>query len=301
MREKLSNAAFQVAKAAAALQWSQPTVAHHLRTREAELGSAVVVAQASGTSLTPVGAELLPHADAVLERLERAQHEVRAFAETGRRRVRLGVFPTIAVRFLPGVVRGLRERGYDVVIREAEVDLLRAELTELRTDAALVYTTATDARPELSDFHTRNLFDDPLDMMLPAGHRLAGADRVALSDFASDDWILSAYEHEPLGALLRDAAASAEFSPRAAARSDDYRVIAAYVAAGLGVALVPRSAVPESEHGRSGVARVPLTSPALYRRVQLITSPALAPETVTVLLETLADAGASGIHSSPGD
>ena len=279
-----------VAKAAAALGWSQPTVTHHLRTLEAQLGSAVVTAQASGTHLTPVGQELLPHAEAILERLTRAEGDVRAFAHTRRRELRLGAFPTIAAQLLPGLLVGLRAQEFTVVVREAEVDVLRADLTELRSDAALVYTTSADARPFLAGFTTRDLFDEPLDMMLPLGHPRASEPHARLHDFAQDEWILSAQENEPLGLLLRDAAADAGFAPRSAARSDDYRVIAAYVAAGLGVALIPRSAVPE---GESGIVRVPLTSPVLHRRVQLITSASLHPETIATLIEVLAGTGAT--------
>ena len=279
-----------VAKAASVLGWSQPTVAHHLRTLEAELGSAVVVASASGTQLTPVGQELLPHAEAVLDRLERAEREVRTFADDKRRQLRIGAFPTIAAQFLPGLITGLRNRGYTAVVREAEVDVLRADLTELRSDAALVYTTAADARPELAGFITRDLFDEPLDMMTATGHRLAASTHVGLDEFAEDAWILSAQDDEPLGQLLQGAAADAGLTLHASARSDDYRVIAAYVAAGLGVALVPRGAVPEST---PGVVHVPLASPGLHRRVQLITSTALHPETIAALIEVLARIGAA--------
>ena len=278
-----------VAKAAESLQWSQPTVVHHLKGLERELGASVVSASPAGTVLTPVGCEMLPHARAVLARVERARHDVRGFAVDHKRRLRIGIFPTLAARLLPSLLVGLQARGYTIVVHEAEVDVLRAGLAELRIDAAVLYTTPSDARTTPVGFDARHMFSEPLVVMLPRAHRLASADHVELADLASEEWVLGAQRDEPLEQLLVSAARGAGFSPRPAARSDDYRVVAAYVSAGVGIALVPRSVVAPAE---TSLAVVPLASPGLTRRVQLITSATMNPDAVEALVSTIAQAHA---------
>lgn len=278
-----------MARAAESLAWSQPTVTHHLRGLQRELSAPVVTASPGGTSLTPVGDAMLPHARAVLDRVARARDEVRRFADDQRRRVRLGVFPTVAARMLPHLVVGLQARGFTVTTREAEVDVLRGELADLRLDAAVVYTTDPDAHPTPAGCVAQHLFSESLVVLLPAAHPLAGADRVRLADLAADDWVLGAQRNEPLEQLLTAAAQRAGFVPRAAVRSDDYQVVSAYVAAGIGVALVPASAVPPAT-GR--LVSVPLHDQTLQRHVELVSHATLHPATVAAL--TAAIAGASG-------
>lgn len=269
-----------VARAAESLAWSQPTVSHHLRGLARELSAPVVTASPGGTSLTAVGDAMLPHARAVLDRVARARDEVRRFAADQRRRIRLGVFPTVAARLLPDLVVGLQARGFTVTTREAEVDVLRGELADLRLDAAVLYTTDPDAHPTPAGFVTQHLFSESLVILLPATHPLARAKGVRLADLGGDDWVLGAQRDEPLEQLLTAAAQRAGFVPRAAARSDDYQVVAAYVAAGVGVALVPASAVPPPTGGVVGVA---LGDQTLQRHVELISHATLHPASLAAL------------------
>ena len=76
-----------VLRAAVALQWSQPTVTHHLRGLERLLGAAVVQSGSGGTGLTAIGAAMLPHAIALLDRSERAVDELRELVAPQRRRM----------------------------------------------------------------------------------------------------------------------------------------------------------------------------------------------------------------------
>lgn len=276
-----------VAKAAESLAWSQPTVMHHLRGLERELAASVVTASPAGTALTPVGQEMLPHARAVLTRVQRARNDVRRFADDHKRRLRIGIFPTLAARLLPSLLVGVQARGYTLIVHEAEVDVLRAGLAELRIDAAVMYTTGSDARTTPAGFDARHMFSEPLVVMLPLAHRLAATDQVTLADLADEEWVLGAQRDEPLEQLLVSAARRAGFTPHPVARSDDYRVVAAYVSAGVGIALVPRSVVAPAE---TTLTVVPLAPPGLTRHVQLITSNTLNPDAVAALVSTIGGA-----------
>ena len=69
-------------------------------------------------------------------------------------------------------------------------------------------------------------------------------------------------------------------------RGDDYRVVAAYVAAGLGVALVPELALPSHVGRNENLAVVPLRGPDLSREIVLLTAPTLDESIVGLMART---------------
>ena len=117
---------------------------------------------------------------------------------------------------------------------------------------------ADDAR-----FHRRPLRIDALDAVLPAGHPLARRADLALAELAHETWV-----GPPDGTECHDvtvtSCAAAGFSPGFAHRSLDFHTTMVLVAAGLGVALVPRLAQPMVPEG--AVVR-PLRAPVPARHV----------------------------------
>jgi DNA-binding transcriptional LysR family regulator len=83
------------------------------------------------------------------------------------------------------------------------------------------------------------LFEDPMYVALPAGHRLADGAELALADFAQEPWMLATGNTCPDSRLFLRACHDAGFEPRIAFQNDDYSAILGFVAAGVGVALIP--------------------------------------------------------------
>lgn len=273
-----------VLRAADALQWSQPTVTHHLRGLERVLGAAVVTSGSGGTRLTAVGEAMMPHAIAILDRSERAVDELRALVESDRRRIAIGVFPSAGARLLPQVVRALQEAGFDPDVSEAELDPLMADVVGLRLDAAIVYDAP--GRPTIlpPGFRMIPVRQERLAVIVPRAHPLAGRTGVPLADLDDEAWIAGATEADPVDAALARAAEQAGFTPRIAMRSDDYAVVAAYVAAGFGAALVPELALPAH---LDTVATVEIADAVFERRIFLVTAPTVGAVARTALEQAL--------------
>jgi DNA-binding transcriptional LysR family regulator len=108
------------------------------------------------------------------------------------------------------------------------------------------------------------LYAEPFDAVLPVAHRLAGADRVALSGLAEDEWI-GPYPGNPCHDVVVLACEYAGFQPRLEHSSDDFRAVVALASAGAGVALVPRSALAGVD--LAGVVVRPVDGVAPTRRV----------------------------------
>ena len=273
-----------VLRAAAALHWSQPTVTHHLRALARLVEAEIVTSGADGTRLTAVGAAMLQHAIAILDRSDRAVEEVGALVAAGRRRIAIGVFPSAGARLLPRVVRALQDAGFVPDVMEAELDPLLAAVAGLRLDAAIIYDSP--GRPTIlpPGFRMIPVRSERLSIIVPVAHRLAGRSGVRLAELADERWVGGAAASDPVDAALARAAATAGFEPVIAIRSDDYAVVAAYVTADFGIALVPELALPAH---LDGVAALDLADNTFERRIFLVTAPSVGPDAREALAESL--------------
>ncbi|HEV3000970.1 MAG TPA: LysR substrate-binding domain-containing protein [Solirubrobacteraceae bacterium] len=211
---------------------------------------------------------LLPHAEDLLRRSEHAEREFRALARAPADVLHVGTFATAGARLLPQALAELRRRrpAVDVRLAEAEPHDALAALGRGELDVALVFCAPGGPRDAAAHVATRWILDDPMVVMLPAGHALADRSAVELAALADEGWIGGAHEHDPCDRVLVEACRSHGFEPRTAFRSDDYTVIRGLVAAGLGVALVPALGLGPAE---PGVAVRPVAGEPLVREVHV--------------------------------
>ena len=123
----------------------------------------------------------------------------------------------------------------------------------------------TARRPRNPEVEWRRLISQRLDLAVPADHPLATRNDVALREAAGEEFVMLRPAWE-LRALSDALCADAGFTPRVAFEGDDLRVVSGFVAAGLGVAVVPAGddTAVSAEDGRR---TVPLTDPGASRDV----------------------------------
>jgi DNA-binding transcriptional LysR family regulator len=158
---------------------------------------------------------------------------------------------------------------------------------------AVLEAQAQAAAGDWSDLVVRPLLDDPLVGLLPSGHPLAERDEdkpVELAELAGEQWIAGCPQCR--GHLV-ELCQAAGFGPAIDFATDDYPAVVGLVAAGLGVAVLPRLALASVR--RSGVAVVPVRTadgPAI-REIVALTLPDLAEvPAVELMLDQLAAAAA---------
>lgn len=245
-----------VTAAAAASHYTPSAVSAQLRSLAHEVGVPLMERQGRGIRLTEAAMVLLEHADEVASSWEEARARAASFSGPQGGRLTLCGFSTAAATLLPRaadeVVR--QHPGTSARIIEADpaecFDLLLAE----RADVAVV--VATDQVPPLSDSRFRQLAlgEDPLDLLVPIGHRLAGQESIMLAEAAEENWIMDR-PGRPYQRLVSGACLAAGFVPTVAHEVVEWDTGAALVHAGFGVALVPQLAnLPEVYD----IVRVPL-------------------------------------------
>ncbi|MER5999900.1 LysR substrate-binding domain-containing protein [Nonomuraea angiospora] len=226
--------------AAELLGYTQSAVSRRVAALERATGGPLFERLPRGVRLTPAGKALHRHATAVLDRLERAGEELAAI-HTGRGgTLRVGAFATANVDLVPGTLKRFAERRPDVELRLIEG--LTSRLMDRLRGGALDVAVISDYPAGLSAEGVRTvpLREDRLLVALPGGHRLAAEADVDLRDLAEETWIEAAPRGQPT--LLVTACAAAGFTPRSGLRVAEWTGKFGFVAAGLGVTLVPELA-----------------------------------------------------------
>lgn len=256
--------------AASLLGYTQSTVSHHLAALEAQLGTSLFVRGRRGVELTDRGRVLRDHAELVLTQLAAAERAVQDSATLREGTLRVATFATAGSTFVPRLLAEFREEhpGVRITVQENEApEETLADVRSRRTDVGFLFTTPDYWVRPLPGIALHRLFADPFLVALPLGHPMSGQATVPLSELATERWVTARAGDDPCAVLLDRACAAAGFEPDVAVRVDDYGVVGSCVRAGLGIALVPRLAVPQL---REGLAVLELADEPIRRDVHAV-------------------------------
>ncbi|GAA1899230.1 LysR family transcriptional regulator [Williamsia serinedens] len=223
---------------------------------EKSIKQPVVVRLPRGVSLTDAGEVLVARARLFRREMRSAQGDLDALRGLQRGTVRLGSFPTVSASILSDALKVYRSRWPDVDIsvtsatRPQLLDMLDAGEVEM----ALLWSYRWTAETERS-LTLHPLMSDPTMLLIPADRDMPAGGAV-LSSLRSQRWIIRNSDH-PAAEVLYRSCQNAGFEPNVVYEAHDYQEIEAMVAAGLGIAMVPRLAV--ASH-RPDVKAVPFSA-----------------------------------------
>ena len=232
--------------AARELGWTQPAVSQQLQRLEQQVGGPLLLRSSRGVTLTDAGRLLLARADTLAGELHMAAEELASLSQLRGGRVRLVAFPSAAATLVPDALRLLAadHPEIEVSLVEAEPPEAWASVHAGEADLALVfgYGGPPDDDGALAWLP---LVREPVELVLPPGHPMATRSRLSLHGLSDDTWIAGCQRcRQHLVGLCHDAG----FEPRIAHATDDYVAVQALVAAGLGVTMLPRSALRAFRH-----------------------------------------------------
>ncbi|WP_374968057.1 LysR family transcriptional regulator [Terrabacter sp. BE26] len=247
-------------RAAERLHAVQSTVSSGVAVLEREVGTALFIRSTRHVALTRAGGELLPQARTALEAVERMRSA--GAQATGRvtGSLRVGLLTNLESLGLPAIFGAFHREhpGVELSMRTSPRGStgLVDDVRRSRVDVAFCGL----AHDELVGLHAQVLRRQPFVALLPAGHRLAAAGSVHLADLLGDDFV-----DMPLGfgnrKVVDDWLRAASLRRRVTLEVPDLSAVPAYVAAGLGVAVVPEqtaAGAPAEAQGAAGFAVVPL-------------------------------------------
>ena len=230
-----------VTGAAEALRLTPSAVSQQLGKLQREVGQRLIEPYGRGVRLTPAGTLLAQRAHAILSEVENAESELDRQRNHVIGDLEIAGFATAARAILPQTVARLRQQHHQLKLRlsERQPDEAIRLVVAGHLDIALVndWMNAPLVLPD--GVQQVLIMNDPVDLAVPADHPLAGRPSVELTELSAEPWITWPYGaicHEWLTQTLRQHG----LSPEVTHTAEEHQTQLAMVAAGLGIAVMPR-------------------------------------------------------------
>ncbi|MEV6411090.1 LysR family transcriptional regulator [Kribbella sp. NPDC051718] len=279
-----------VTAAAEVLHLTPSAVSQQLAALESEVGQELLERRGRRVAITSAGRLLLTHADRILTEVERAEDAMHLHANGTTGEVRIAAFATAISLLVAPTLPILRESvpGLRLSVSDAEGHQAIARLLDNEIDLAIAVEHRGSPRPDDERLARIPLYAEPFVAVVHRSHSLATTEAVDLTALSTDDWVMTSTGN-PIRDVVLLACEQAGFQPRVAHTSDDFRSVAALVAANAGVSLVPRLAI--ADYNPTDAVLLPLIAPTPVRRVFAATRKARADHplitaTITALQKT---------------
>jgi DNA-binding transcriptional LysR family regulator len=228
-----------LAGVAEALHQSPSSVSQQLTQLEREVGVELLRKVGRRVQLTPAAERLIEHTGVILDRLERAESDLAEVGETVSGTVRVAVFQSAALAFIPQMLADLSGRYPRLRVtmsqREPEEALYETWVREF--DLVIAEQYPDHAAPWHPDLDREALTTDALRLAVPPVGRSWGA-IASIRDAAQVPWVM-----EPAGAASRhwaeQACRLAGFEPDVRFETADLQAHVALIEAGNAVAILP--------------------------------------------------------------
>ena len=285
-----------VQDAAAALHVTTSAVSQQLGKLEREVGQRLIERNGRGVRLTDAALLLAGHAGRILTQVEEARSDLEAARGAVRGHVTVAAFASGARGLMPGVLCDLRDRYPDLAVelRELEMEDTIPMIERGDIDVAIVNDWDTEPLAPIDGIVKTPLVDDVFDLVLAAGHRLAGSEAVNLAELDGERWIGWTKDSICNRWLMRTLR-NLGIEPWIAHTVEDHLTQMTLVAAGLGTALLPRIGRP----AKPADVRIVALRPSLARHIYAINRAGAAHRpAVRAVIGALRAAGVAGSDSA---
>jgi LysR family transcriptional activator of glutamate synthase operon len=247
---------------------SQSGVSRALARLEAEVGTPLFRRSGRTLRTTHAGVAFKRHVDAVIHHLDDGLAAVQQIIDPEKGTVTLAFEPPLGTRLLPQLIGSFRrhwpEVRFDLQAKRNENLIAPRARGEIDLDLCTL-------RPSGEDFGWQRLAKDPLLLAVPVEHPLAERSEVTVQAIEAEP-VVSLLATSRIRAVTEDLCHEAGFEPTIAFECHDFTTAQGYVAAGLGVAIVPVSMVSTTAPVRSEVRYLPIDDPGALLEIGLVWS-----------------------------
>ncbi|HEY0644622.1 MAG TPA: LysR substrate-binding domain-containing protein [Nocardioides sp.] len=241
-------------RAAERLHMAQPPLSQQIRQLEAELGVTLLTRTTRRVDLTPAGAAYLDHARAILAAVDEAGEVAGRIAAGRTGRLMVGCVGSATYSLLPALAKALRSELPDVEFG-FRGEMLSPEQAEALHDGSLDLALLRRL-PDTSGLTIGDVPRERLLVALPREHRYADRKRLRVADLAGEGLVVHAGGgRSTMNSLVHDLFDNADLELDVVHEVAETSTLVTFVAAGLGVAVVPE---PTSALNVPGVVYVPL-------------------------------------------
>lgn len=260
-------------------------VSQQLKVLEQEAGTPLTEPAGRGIALTVAGRALVQTATEIAIAVERAEARWHDFMKQPAGDVTLTTFPTGGEMLLPQVLARLADvPGLRLVCTDQ--DPLLPDFADLTPDFDIVLADSPVNSPSWRDrgLLVVPLMSEPLDVALPESHRLAKKTKLTPKDLAGEIWIGAPVDF-PYDRILKEIEAVNGVPAIVTQRFMDNGIVESMVAAGQGIAILPRYTTRDRENG---LITRPLAGVRTRRDISALMRPDRAERpSVQLVVETL--------------
>jgi DNA-binding transcriptional LysR family regulator len=256
--------------AAEALFMTHSAVSQQMALLERQLGVPLMIRGPRGIELTEAGKLLSERSTGLLGTIAHIEQEM-SDLKAQHASVRLGAFPTAGADLIPRVVREYQRRYPEtkIVLRSAHASDMTAALRDGSIHLGLVWDYDFDPRSVPADVEWVHLADDPLCVLVPLDHPVAGESEVELRELAGETWVVRSHR-PPYDEAFTTLCRLSGFEPRIGFATEDYLSVQGLVAAGIGIGAAPRLALVAQRPDVVAVAIAPATPRRRIAAVRLL-------------------------------
>lgn len=255
-----------VQAAADHLGYTSSAVSQHLSALQRETGLVLFEKAGRGIAPTPTARVLATESDELMDSLSRLGGVVDHLREGRTGSLSIGSFASAAQFWLPRVAKGLRREFPELVLELSLNELGPGSAAPTRRDIDITTEPAGSVWVDRPGHSRHVLFEESYRVVVQRGHELLSAydDRVPMSALVGQAMIDNDFHDNTCGRIVAGACRAAGFTPRFVAKSEDHHTALAFVAAGVGVTVLPELAIPES---LAGIDHRELENPTPRRRI----------------------------------
>ena len=248
--------------AALKLNLTQPALSRSIARLEKELGVPLFDRLGRRVILNHYGERFLEHVNKIFLEYEEAKLEIQSMLDPEKGQVSLGFLHTLGESFIPELIRafGLVHPGITFELHQNGTKVLIDQLTRGEIDLCFSYPSENPHKIEWN-----NLWDEELQLVVPVNHPLAGESQVTPEKLENETFIT----FKPGFGLRRitdDLLSKAGICPKIAFEGEEVHTICGLVAAGLGIAIVPKINGPD----RDDISILHINTPEFRRNIGIL-------------------------------
>jgi DNA-binding transcriptional LysR family regulator len=254
-------------RAAIELGRSQATLSVQVRELERQLDVRLLDRTTRTVALTDAGNALAQGLAEGFQAIEAGLDAAREFANNRKGRVVVACVPSLAGVRLPTILAKYRQK--DAVTQIDIEELTYVEMVDALAHGRVDFGVGPCVDPPPPTITFTVASDDPLCILMPTRHEMAGQDSVPLKKM-QDLTLIFLKGTAPLQASLKDAAAAEGIKLSSRTKVRQVNTAIGLVRAGVGVAIVPRLALPDEMDPE--LVALPIVHPDMTRRTGILTS-----------------------------
>lgn len=226
-----------VTRASEALSITQPALSHSISKLETELGVPLFERSGRNVQVNRYGRMFAERVERAMQELAKGKQELEEWSNSTSGMVSVAYLNILGAELVPILIRGFHQ-----LFPQIRFELIQGNHSFISSqiEAGACDLIITSTKPESLAYEWIPMRTIPLYVVVPISHRFAGREGLRLKDLTSEPYV-SLKHNCGLKTTIEACFTQSAFTPTSAYEAEDLTTVAGFVAAGLGVSILPKT------------------------------------------------------------